>query len=193
MLQSNYKFEILRELYKEPSHIRGIAKKVGTNQTTIARKAIELENENVIDYQIIGKNKVYSIKKSIEAEEHWNMLQSYKILKIIERFPELRGIITRIRMNPNIELALLYGSYAKGNANDGSDIDIFIETGSRKVRNEIAEIDSRISVNTGMLTSDSLLMQEILKENIIIKGKERYYATVITDRKTSKTEHDQAS
>ena len=40
-------------------HVREIAKILGTNQTTVARKLIELEKENVVDFVFEGKNKYY--------------------------------------------------------------------------------------------------------------------------------------
>ena len=87
MSQINY--NIFQELEKQDNHIRGLAKALRTNQTTIARKATELEKQNILDYredvgrilgpgvgnnlEIVKSNLEYS-KAYINAIEKGNML-----------------------------------------------------------------------------------------------------------------------
>ncbi len=64
MSQKNYKIMIIFSLLIKENHIRGLAKEIGTNQTTISRKINELFEENVVDSKIEGKNKVFFLKKN---------------------------------------------------------------------------------------------------------------------------------
>ena len=70
---------------------------------------------------------------------------------------------------------MLFCSYAKGLAKKDSDIDIYIETKNRNVKKSIEDIHSKISVKIGIFDIKSLLIKEIIKDHIIIKGIEVFY------------------
>ena len=73
-------------------------------------------------------------------------------------------------------MAILFGSYAKGIAKKDSDIDIYIETENRKIKEELSIIDSKLSIKIGKFDTSSLLIREIVKNHVILKGIEEYYA-----------------
>ena len=83
MEQKDYKFEIILELLKEPCHVRHLAKKLRTNHMIISRKIKEILNKNVVDFNQEGRNKVYFLKKTIEAKKYVYMSENYKTLKIL--------------------------------------------------------------------------------------------------------------
>jgi len=64
MSQINY--NIFQELEKQDNHIRGLAKALRTNQTTIARKATELEKQNILQQE---EKRIEEKEKKIEAFE----------------------------------------------------------------------------------------------------------------------------
>lgn len=175
MSQKDYNYQIIESLLKSENHIRGLARILGTNQTTIARKVQELSHENIVDFKQEGKNKVFFVKKSLEARHFVYQVENYKLLKILKKYPQLRRVIEMIQNNHKLNLAILFGSYAKGTANKESDIDIYIDTENLKIKEEIELIDSKISVKIGKFNNDSLLIKEIIKNHIIIKGFEEYY------------------
>ena len=72
MSQNNYNMGIIEVLLRSENHIRGLARLLGTNQTTIARKVQELYKENIIDWKQEGKNKVVFLKKSLDSESKGN-------------------------------------------------------------------------------------------------------------------------
>jgi predicted nucleotidyltransferase len=72
-------------------------------------------------------------------------------------------------------LALLFGSYAKGLEKDDSDSDLYIETKSKKTKEELESSDTRLSIKIGDYNQQSSLAKEIEKNHVIIKGVERYY------------------
>jgi predicted nucleotidyltransferase len=76
---------------------------------------------------------------------------------------------------PEISLALLFGSYAKGLAAKESDIDIYVETPDSKVRRQLEQKHSSLSVKIGKFDTGSMVIREIMKDHVIIKGVEIYF------------------
>ena len=176
-IKYNYeiKYEIINALVSDKSHIRGIAKKLRINHMTVNRKIKELENENIIDYKEEGKNKVYFLKSSIEARSYIMIAEIYRLNKALWIYPVLRGIIEKIQNDKRIGLALLFGSYAKWNAKKDSDIDIYIETNDKNIKKDIELVNSKASIKIGKYDKSNLLIKEIEKNHVIIKGVEDYY------------------
>ncbi|MBU2497106.1 MAG: nucleotidyltransferase domain-containing protein [Nanoarchaeota archaeon] len=175
MEQKDYKLEIINELVKSKKHARLIAKNLGTNHTIIIRKLKELTNENVVDYQEEGRNKIYFLKNTIEAKSYVFTTENYNLTKILKKYPTLRSIIEKIKEDKRISLAILFGSYAKGIPKKESDIDIYVETNKKQIKHDLEKIDARINVKIGKYDKENLLIKEIEKNHIIIKGVEKYY------------------
>jgi predicted nucleotidyltransferase len=176
MEQKDYNLEIVLTLLQEKEHIRGIAKKLGTNHMLIVRKMRELSNANIVDFVQEGKNKTYFLKKTAEARSCVLMAENYKVLQTLEKYPSLRAIIEKLQRDERIRLALLFGSYAKNTANKRSDIDIFIETNDKALRNELVMVDSKLSLKIGNYERESAVIKEIERSHVVIKGAEELYA-----------------
>jgi len=176
MEQKDYINEIIIFLLREQEgYIRGIAKELNINHMTIQRKMAELFSKNVVDFKEEGRNKVYFLRNTIEAKNYVYIAENYKLLRVLIKYPELRRIIEKIQTDKRIKLAILFGSYSKGIARKESDIDIFIETGNRDVKRELNMLDSKLSIKIGKYKRESLLIKEIKKNHVIIKGIEEYY------------------
>ena len=173
----NLELEIVLLLLKEESHIRGIAKNLGRPHSSISRALNKLVKENVLDYKIKGKNKVFFIKKNLQAKNYVFNAERYKLIKLIKIYPELGIIIDEVLKRTN-NMAILFGSYAKFSAKKDSDIDIYVETRSRKVKEEIESVNSRIRVKIGSFNLDSELIKEIIKNHVILKGIEEFYEKI---------------
>ena len=99
-----------------------------------------------------------------------------KAIEVVERFLKLIK-----SADINIERIILFGSYAKGNAGEWSDMDIAIVSPDfsgmpfydRKMLNSfILKIDSRIEVRPFRpedFTEDNLFVKEILKNGMELK------------------------
>lgn len=175
MEQKSYKLEIINKLLSAEYHIRELARRLNTNHMIIVRKIKELYKENIVDYKKEGKNKKYFLKKTIEAKSFAFSVENYKLNKLLKKYPNLRRIIEKIQNNKDIKLAILFGSYAKGIAKINSDIDVYIETDSKKIKEQMNLIDSRLSVKIGRYDKSNLLIKEIERNHVIIKGIEAYY------------------
>ena len=162
-------------LLKGKSHIREIARKLKTNQTSVKRRLDELYKQNIVDYRIEGKNYVYFIKKTLEARSFVIMSESYNLILFLEKYPKLKGVIKKIIEKENIPMAIIFGSYAKGMPNESSDIDLYIESENFDLKKEIELIDSRLSVKIGRYDRENLLIKEIKANHIILKGIEQFY------------------
>lgn len=174
MEQKDYRLEIVGTLLRERNHIRGIAGKIGTNHMLVVRKIRELAQANVVDFVQDGRNKTYFLKRTAEARAYALMAESYRTVQLLAKYPGLRGVVEKIQKDSRIHMAVIFGSYAKGLAKKDSDIDIYID-GNRSLRDEIRLLDSRLSIKIGEYDRKSLLIQEIEKSHIVIKGIEEFY------------------
>ena len=175
MEQNSYKTRIINELVKGENHIRGLAKLLWTNHMTVKRRLDELISGNVVDFKKEGRNKVFFIKKSAEARESVFIAEKQKVIDLLKRHGDLRVLIDAVQSNKSVSMAVIFGSYVKGNEKKESDIDVYIDTDNRKLREEIRMIDSRLSVKIGKYDKSSLLIKEIEKNHVIIKGVELFY------------------
>jgi len=167
-------YDILFYLSVHDAHIRTIASALKTNPMTITRKVKVLVEENVLDYRIEGKNKVYFIKDSAEAKIQLSILEHLRLLHIIKKYPKIRFITQKILQDKDIKLAIIFGSYARGTPTINSDVDIYIESEDIKIIQKLQEIDSKISIKNGIFDQENLLIREIIQNHIIIKGVDRY-------------------
>lgn len=175
MEHKDYNMEIIGELLKGENHARSIAKSLNTNHMNISRRIKKLSKENVVDFRVEGKNKTYFLKRTSEARALIIMSENYKLLKILSKYPTLRNILEKIQNNPQIKLAILFGSYSKGLAKQESDIDVYLEELDKKIKQELELKESRLSIKTGNFSPDNLLIKEIIKNHVILRGTEDYY------------------
>jgi predicted nucleotidyltransferase len=174
-VEQNLTNEIIVRLIREDLHTRAIAELLTRNHVTVLRKLRVLMDENIVDYRMEGKNKVYSLKKSIEGRNAAMTAELYKQSRVISRYPILRGIFKAVQGQRDMQLAILFGSYAKESANKGSDIDLYVETLDRDIKKHLEQRHSSLNVKIGEFDPKSLLIREIIKDHIIIKGIEVYF------------------
>lgn len=168
-------FEIILILIRERCHVRGIAKALGESHSTVQRRLNRLVKENVLDYKREGRNKVFLIKNNLQAKNYVFNAERYKLIRLIKEYPELSIIIEDILKRTSERLIILFGSYAGFKAKKGSDIDIYIETKDKKVKEEAEGINSEIRVKIGVFDTEDLLIKEIIKNHIVLKGVEEFY------------------
>ena len=171
----NIELEIILNLIKNKSHLREIARLVGKPPATILRKINELVKENILDYRLEGKNKIFFIKNNLKSKNYIYSAEIYKLNKLLEKHPELSEIFEDIKKNFPKEMIILFGSYAKGNPKKNSDIDIYLETKNNKIKNKIKQLNSKLSIKIGEFDTNSLLIKEIIQNHVIIRGVDEYY------------------
>jgi predicted nucleotidyltransferase len=175
-VEQNLTNEIVALLLREDLHTRAIAERLDSNHATVIRKLRDLTEDNIVDFRAEGKNKVYFIKKTLEGRNAAIIAEMYKQSMAVSRYPVLRGIIRAVLEVPDIPLALLYGSYAKGLAKKDSDIDIFIEPLNTSLKKQLEQRNSSMSVQTrGLRIPGTCSSGRIIRVHIIIKGVEVYF------------------
>lgn len=174
-VEQNLINEIIILLLKGDLHTRAIAEQLNSNHATVLRKLRNLTDENIVDFHAEGKNKVFRMKRTIEARNAAMIAEIYKQSLVIARYPVLRGIFKAVLEMPEIPFVILFGSYAKGTTLKTSDIDIFIETSDPVRKNQLEQRHSLVSVKTGVFDTRDLLIREIMKDHVIIRGVEVYF------------------
>lgn len=152
-----------------------IAKEKNLNQKTVSNYLNNLEEQLILKSRTQGKNKLYSfnignepnIRNFLVALENIRTLNFYKNnLLIKEVVLKIDSLIKGI--------AIIFGSYAKNKQNKNSDLDILVigKVNEDKIHtiSKIYHLD--ISIKCYPKFSKDLLMEEVQKHHIIIKGAE---------------------
>lgn len=176
--KNNLELEIVLVLLRNKTHLREIARILNESHSTILRKINDLVKENILDYKKEGKNKVFFIKNNLKAKNYVYSAEIHKLNKLLKKHPELAIIFEDVKKNFPKGMIILFGSYAKGIPKQDSDIDIYLETNDNKLKNKVKETNSKLSIKIGKFDTKSLLIREIIKNHIIIRGLEDFYERV---------------
>ena len=176
--KNNLELEIILVLLRNKTHLREIARTLNESHSTILRKINELVKENVLDYKKEGKNKVFFIKNNLKAKNYIYSAEINKLNKLLKKYPELAIIFEDIKKNFQKGMIILFGSYAKEIPKKDSDIDVYLETNNNDLRNKVKGLNSKLSIKIGKFDTKSLLIKEIIKNHIIIRGLEDFYERV---------------
>lgn len=174
-IKNNIELEIILILIKNKSYLREIARTLQESHSTILRKINRIIKENILDYKKEGKNKVFFIKKNLKAKNYIYSAEIYKLSKLLGKYPELGIIFEDVKKIAKKGMIILFGSYAKGNPKQNSDVDIYIETSDTTLKNKLKNINSKINLKIGKFDTNSLLIKEIIKNHIIVRGVEEFY------------------
>lgn len=177
-IKVNYVYDVLLLLLKKEMHQRELAKALKTSLTRVQSILAELRNINVLDYNEEGRNHVYFIKKNIVARSYILNAENYKLIRLLRTYTFLEPIIKEVMEKCSAKMILLFGSYAKFIPKEDSDIDIYVDTTNQKIKEAIQKIYPSISVKIGNFNPDDLLVKEIIKNHIIIRGGEEYYEKI---------------
>ncbi len=176
--RNNIISEIILVLIKGETHLREIARTLNTPHSTVLRKINELIKENVLGYKREGKNKIFFIKNNLKAKNYIYSAESYKLVKLLKRHPELNIILDDILRYTKEKMIVLFGSYAKEKAKQDSDVDIYVNTMDKKIKYKLQALNSKIKVKIGEFEINSLLIKEIIKDHIILRGVEEFYEKI---------------
>lgn len=88
---------------------------------------------------------------------------------------EIKNVVCEIAQRYGVERVVLFGSYAKGKAGPGSDIDLLIYKGRIRGLFQLSgfhlDLEEKLNTNVDVLTIDSLsdeFLQRINKEEVIL-------------------------
>lgn len=168
-------YEVVLVLLGGGRHLRDVSKEIGVPHSTVMRCLNGLVEGNVLDFRFEGRNKVFFLRNTLEARSYVFNAERYKLLSTVEKYPFLGVLFEEVLDETDSRLVVLFGSYAKGNAKKDSDVDLYVETKDRKLAEKLTSIDSRINLKIGLFDPDSLLIKEIVKNHVILRGVEDFY------------------
>ena len=171
----NYESELLLSLLGGEEHGRELAKKFKTSLTRVQTILSVLRKSAVLDYTIEGRNHVYFIKKNLISKSLILNAENYKLIKLLRKHTFLEPLFKDIMEKYPGEMIILFGSYAKFIPKDSSDIDIYLDTTNKKIKEDIQLINDLISIKIGKFNREDLLIKEIIKNHIVIQGGEKFY------------------
>lgn len=174
-IKVNYEFEVLLSLLKKEMHGRELTKELKTSLTRIQSVLNGLRQINVIDYKTEGKNHAYFIKKNLISKAFILNAENYKLAKLLRKYTILEPLFKDITEKYPDKMIILFGSYAKFIPKEDSDIDVYVETTDKKIKENIQIMNNSISVKIGEFNTEDLLIKEIIKDHVIIQGGEDFY------------------
>ena len=171
----NVESEAVLLLLGREAHLRSIAKQLSLPHSTVRRKLEFLIKENVLDCRTEGKNKIFFIKKTLQARNYVFNAERHKLITLFQQNKDMDGIITGLLEQSNEKLIVLFGSYARFAAKPDSDIDIYILTKNKKAKQNLEALYTKIKVKFGPFDTSSPLIREIIKNHVILRGVEEFY------------------
>jgi len=174
----NIEYEIMLKLIRRKTHGRELSKELRMPLTTIQRALKQMIDANLIEFEVSGKNKIFTIKKNILAKKFVYNAENYKLMKLIDKYPFFEPLISDILKESKNNIMLLFGSYARFDAVKQSDIDLYVETKSKDVKKKLEMINSKLNVKIGLFDLDSLLVKETIKNHVILGGVEEFYEKI---------------
>jgi len=180
------KLEILSSYtsdYKLRIHGRAISKQLKLSQKNISNHLKRMHEMGIINYEILGKNKNYYLNNTENIRLFLIQAEIFKALKIFNSNFEIQDITANIK--EYLEgIILIFGSFSKGYAAKGSDLDILV-IGKIKNKAKIEKIGARYNIKLHLinvskkefengLRKKKAFMIEILKGHIIVEGFEEF-------------------
>lgn len=142
LFSSTLRVKILEYFFFHPGeeyYVSNLASLLDDRVGTVARELINLEEAGILSSRQIGKQKHYSLRQDCPILEDLKNI----FLKTAGASKELRDSLETLE---GVELAFLYGSYAKGEAGLTSDLDLMIigEPSSRKLASITSKIERKL-------------------------------------------------
>jgi len=167
--------------YQKTIHLREIARNIQTDKKAVGIHLNQLENHNILQSIQKGRNKEYHLNLNNPVTKHYLILaETYTTITYLEKNYIIKKLTSEIADKIDGTI-ILFGSYAKEEATDESDIDLLIITEKNintEAINETAKIMGKeINVKTtdqkhlqsGLKENDPLI-KEIIQNHIVIKG-----------------------
>jgi len=143
LIRSKLRQKILTYFFTNPEgnfYVRELARLLEEDYSNLAKELIGLEKEGIFESELKGKSKYYRLNKNYPL---------YKQLKeiIFKTTGVEGGIRNELQKLKNINQAFLFGSFAKGDSDFQSDIDLLIigDPDPEQLSEKISQLENRFS------------------------------------------------
>lgn len=185
-LFNNNQFRIIEAFLKnidKELYMREIARISELDIKIVSRELKTLLDNNVMDYEVRGKIKLYHIKNTFESESIIIATEVYRAQKFLEKHDELYYTIRELN---KIADFVIFGSYAKEEETKNSDIDIAIfSKKDKKIEQILSEAPKDFHKQyatfkefSKLYEKNSVLAGEILRNHVLF-GKHKEIAQII--------------
>ncbi len=162
MITKNIKLRIQEYFFRNPTsklRVRQIERETNSPLPSVIRYVKELNTENILKREEIANIMTFSANRSSEEFLLEKKLYNYRTLTKLKEY-----LIEQLD-NPII---IVFGSYAKGEDIEKSDIDIYIETPSKK-EISLAKFEEPLQRNIQLFRQKSIkeIKNKELRNNII--------------------------
>lgn len=172
--------------YNKNLYIREVNRLLNISPRTAQLILDSLESKGVLESIFRGKIKSYFLRKNSTSIHYIILAESYKTTIFTDNNPIIREIVEKIL--PLISgIGLIFGSYAKGTQNKGSDLDIFVIGYTENIK--IREISKTYGIEINLVVyplekyksviNKDLLVKEVLENHIVIKNIDGFVLTVM--------------
>ncbi|MCW4048930.1 MAG: nucleotidyltransferase domain-containing protein [Candidatus Bathyarchaeota archaeon] len=171
--------------YRRSLHVREIARDVGVDVKAVGLQLRRLEDINVLSSIVKGRNKEYRLKlDNLVAKYYMILAETFASIRFLEK----NFLIKKLMSETGDKLegtTVLFGSFAKGEMTEESDIDLFIISNRKPDADGIREtgslIDREVNIKStnmkqflnGLMDNDPLIM-EVVSNHIVLKGIDDY-------------------
>jgi predicted nucleotidyltransferase len=172
---------LYRSNYRMSLHLREIARETDVDVKAIQLQLKRLEKINVLSGTIKGRNKEYCLNLGNSIIKYYMILaETLASINYLGKNFAIKKLVGEIGDRIG-DVAILFGSFVKGEITEESDIDLFVITEKKPdlsvVRAAGSLIDREISVKSankkqflkGLMDGDPLTM-EIVSNHIILEG-----------------------
>lgn len=164
MLQNCSTWEVARVFFDEPTkdhYLREISKKSGLAHTSVKKHLEDLIEYGIIEEEELKRGKrTYPIYKRKDGEVY----KRYKKIDILDRLHR-SGLIEHLVNTFYPDSIVLFGSSARGEDIEGSDLDIFIQATDKEI--ELSEYETSLHRKIQLHVEDDLQnYPKELKNNI---------------------------
>ena len=170
--------------YSKSFYLREIAKRIGKSHVGLIPHLNELVKDKILVVNQVGRSKLYSLNKSNYLVcDYLIILEKLKTLDFLNNNLLLKKFYFEFD-NLNLDF-ILFGSFAKGNFNSESDVDILVigEVSSfleKKIKDFGKIYSKKFHITKASIedfygsSRENPLIVEVLKNHIIISGFERF-------------------
>jgi|SRR3989344_596171 len=175
---------LYRSNYKLRFYLRQISKLTNMAVKTTQRVLMNLENDKILKSKIEGKNKYFTLNlDNIRTKSYLLQSEIHKMDNFLLHYPQFKTFLKSINLNTPL---ILFGSFAKLNADKNSDVDLMVISG------KTPNLDFHLipykfhCVNLSEETFQKALKEketliEEIKDNHIILNNHSFYITAMWD------------
>ncbi len=170
MLTNNAITKILRLFYSRKTfHVREIARQTNLNQNSVIQALKHLKKEEIVTYRLDANLKKYCLNQNKKSFTYLTLMD----VERLEALPLLRknAINRYVQLVPKATFILVFGSTAKNNYKNDSDIDLLVITdeNTKIAQKEINAVQS-MNVNTIHMSYEAFIKELKLKEEPVIQS-----------------------